>query len=132
MPIDRRDLPATPAPAERSAKTGMARGLRRKCPNCGKGPLFRGYLKVEPTCSACGHDNGQYRADDGPAYLTILLIGHILIAPALFFPIMWEADPMIVIPISLVTVLAATLLMLPYIKGVFIGVLWSAGKIGEQ
>jgi len=135
MPIERRDpagLSAETPPAERSAGTGLARGLRRKCPNCGVGPLFRGYLKVRETCPECGHENGRYRADDGPAYITILLIGHVLIAPALFFPIMWEADPRIVIPISLATVFATTLLLLPFVKGGFVGVLWSAGKIGDQ
>ena len=53
--------------------TGLLRGLRHRCPNCGEGKLYRGYLKIAPACDACGHDLSAYRADDGPAYFTILL-----------------------------------------------------------
>src|SRR5690242_4563380 len=49
----------------------LRRGLRHRCPNCGEGRLYRAYLKVVDSCVACGHELGQYRADDGPAYFTI-------------------------------------------------------------
>ena len=62
---------------------GLRRGVAHRCPACGKGRLYRGYLKVEDSCEACGHALGDYRADDGPAYLTILLIGHLIVAPLL-------------------------------------------------
>ena len=117
-----------PATAKRSVWSGLRRGFQRKCPNCGDGHLFAGYLKVAPVCAHCGQDNGRYRADDGPAYLTVLLIGHILVAPALVFPIIWEADPMIVVPIALVTVAAATLALLGCIKGAWIGMMWANGS----
>ena len=51
-----------------SVLTGLQRGFRRRCPNCGQGRLFKGYLKVNPTCPSCGHANGLYRADDAPRY----------------------------------------------------------------
>jgi uncharacterized protein (DUF983 family) len=116
-----------PATAKRSVWDGLLRGLRRKCPNCGNGALFAGYLAVKPTCADCGHDNGRYRADDGPAYVTVLLIGHVLIAPALVFPVIWQADPMIVVPIALSTVTAATLAALACVKGGWIGLMWANG-----
>ena len=52
-------------------------GIKCRCPNCGKGKLFRKYLKVQQHCAACGHDNAQYPADDGPAYFTMLIVGHL-------------------------------------------------------
>jgi uncharacterized protein (DUF983 family) len=60
---------------------GLSRGFRRRCPQCGQGPLPRRYLKVVSPCPVCGHDNGQYPADDAPPYFTILIVGHIAVAP---------------------------------------------------
>ena len=113
------------ANTEGKAMTGFRRGLARRCPNCGEGHLFRGYLKVEPCCEACGHDNSVYRADDGPAYFTILIVGHLLIAPMLCFPFIWQADPVLVMGLTLPLVAAATLVLLGFVKGAFIGVQWA-------
>ena len=101
------------------------RGLRHRCPNCGKGRLFRSYLKVEPTCQNCGRDLAQYRADDGPAYLTIVLVGHLLIAPLLFFPIIWQAKPLYSLPILLTSLTVVTLFLLSRVKGGWIGLMYS-------
>jgi uncharacterized protein (DUF983 family) len=103
----------------------MGRGLAHKCPNCGEGPLYGRYLKVEPVCKECGHDLHQYRADDGPAYLTILLVGHLIVGPSLLFPIVWQASPWVVLPIVLGALVAVTLLALPRIKGGWIGLMYA-------
>lgn len=102
----------------------MSRGLRGRCPHCGEGKLFRKYLKVNDACESCGHDLDQYPADDGPAYFTILLVGHLVVAPMLFFPIVWEANPWIVAPIVLTALLAITLIALPLVKGAVVGLLY--------
>ena len=109
---------------ERNAGTGFKRGLARRCPNCGEGRLFRGYLKVEPSCESCGHNNSAYRADDGPAYFTTLIIGHLLVAPMLALPFVWRANPWVVVAIALPLITAATLTLLGLAKGAFIGVQW--------
>lgn len=111
---------------------GIKRGLKYRCPNCGEGRLFARYLKVNPECPACGHDLSQYRADDGPAYLTILLVGHLIVAPAFFFPIMWETSPWIMVPAALTALTAAVLILLPRIKGGFIGLLWANRVTKDQ
>jgi uncharacterized protein (DUF983 family) len=103
------------------------RGLMGKCPNCGKGRLFWKYLKVEPRCEACGHDLARYPADDGPAYFTILIVGHLIVGPLLFFPIIWQAPAMYMVPGTLIPLAIATLLLLPRVKGAFIGVLYRLG-----
>jgi uncharacterized protein (DUF983 family) len=102
----------------------IKRGLAERCPNCGEGKLYAKYLKVEPVCAACGHDLAHYPADDGPAYFTILIVGHLVVAPLLLFPWIWQADPLVVLPLTLIPLLALTMILLPRIKGAFIGVLW--------
>lgn len=108
-----------------SLLTGLKRGLLHRCPNCGDGRLYMRYLKVDPECEACGHELGGYPADDGPAYFTILLIGHLFVAPLLFFPWVWTASPAIVAPVTLIPLAALTLLLLPRVKGGVIGALWA-------
>lgn len=118
--------------ASRPVGLGIKRGLKHHCPNCGEGELFSSYLKVNAECEACGHDLSQYRADDGPAYLTILIVGHLLVAPAFFFPIMWEASPWITVPASLLVLAGVVLALLPRIKGGFIGLLWANRVTKDQ
>lgn len=110
---------------QRRTTTGIFRGLGGKCPNCGDGSLFRRYLKVDPACAACGHDLAQYPADDGPAYFTILVLGHLVVAPLLLFPFIWTAPVAVVLPATLIPLALATLGLLPRIKGGFIGLLWA-------
>lgn len=124
----------TPATAEtvvdptaeiRPFSTGLKRGLKHRCPNCGEGKLYTGYLKVAPTCANCGHDLAKYRADDGPAYFTILLVGHLVVAPLLVFPFIWQKPAWFVLLVTLIPLTTLILLLLPRIKGAFIGGLWS-------
>jgi uncharacterized protein (DUF983 family) len=66
-----------------SLATAIGRGLRGRCPACGKGKIFNGFLKVADQCHGCGAPLGLARADDAPPYFTILVVGHIVI-PLLF------------------------------------------------
>ena len=72
--------PVSPAPHEavdgprkRSPAVAVGRGLIGRCPNCGRGAMFRAYLSVNPRCPACGEDLSGHRADDAPAFLTLLV-----------------------------------------------------------
>ena len=111
--------------AERDTRQSLLRGWYRKCPSCGSGPMMNGYLKVRDACAVCGEELHHHRADDGPAWATILITGHIL-APLMlvifeaFRPEGW----MMAIGFSAVfTVL--TLYLLPRIKGAFVGIQWA-------
>lgn len=106
----------------------VLRGLKGRCPSCGQGRLFWKYLKVSGRCEACDHDLARYPADDGPAYLTILLTGHLIVAPMLFFPIVWQANPLYSLPIILSSLAAVTLTVLPRIKGGWIGLMYAIGS----
>ena len=68
---------------KRDLKPAMWRGFRGRCPNCGEGKLFRAFLKTNDHCSVCGQDFTTHRADDLPAYLVIVIVGHIVVPLAL-------------------------------------------------
>jgi len=111
--------------AQSPIAAGLWRGFSGRCPNCGKGPLLHRYLKVTSPCPACGHNNAQYPSDDAPPYFTILLVGHLIIAPMLLFPFIWEAPLALVLATTVPAVAALTLLLLPRVKGAVIGVQWA-------
>ncbi|MDB5444545.1 MAG: hypothetical protein JWP73_2921 [Phenylobacterium sp.] len=107
--------------------SSVFRGLAGHCPACGKGRLFWKYLKVNGRCEACDHDLARYPADDGPAYVTILLMGHLVVAPMLLFPIIWRANPAYSLPIILSALAIATLAALPRVKGGWVGLMYALG-----
>ncbi|AEM40378.1 DUF983 domain-containing protein [Ketogulonicigenium vulgare] len=117
--------PPQPMTAERPIGPALSRGWRRRCPACGKGKLLTGYLKVADHCPACGAEMFHQRADDGPAYLTILLVGHIM---AVALHIVWSAfrpAPIVMALTFSIGVVLLALYLLPRIKGAFIGLQWS-------
>jgi uncharacterized protein (DUF983 family) len=109
---------------KRSFVTGMKRGAAMRCPNCGKGALYRKYLKVQ-ACPACGNDNTVYPADDAPPYFTILIVGHLVVAPMLFFPWIWQANTALVLSTVMPVLLILTLTLLPVVKGAVVGLHWA-------
>ena len=60
------------------APLAMRRGLMGRCPACGRGRLFGRFLKVADHCDACGQAFHHHRADDFPAYIVIILVGHVV------------------------------------------------------
>lgn len=119
-----RDITITEIP-ERDSRRAMWRGFRGKCPNCGKGPLLRSYLTVRDHCPVCHEDLSHQRADDGPAYLTILIVGHIM-APLLMFAFTtWRPDPIVLFTIFSIGTIALSLYLLPRLKGGMVGLQWA-------
>jgi len=114
------------APVEdRPTWPAVWKGWRRKCPKCGNGPLLRGYLKVRDTCPVCREELHHHRADDGPAYLTILIVGH-LMAPLLLIVFeTFRPEPLILFTIFAVGCTALSLYLLPRLKGVIVAIQWS-------
>jgi len=110
---------------DRPLKPAMLRGLRRRCPSCGAGSLFRGYLKVRESCPVCDEDFSHQRADDGPAYLTILIVGHIM-APALLIVFTkYRPEPLVLMTIFGLGVIALSLFLLPRLKGMLVAIQWA-------
>ncbi len=110
---------------DRPTSRSVMRGLRCRCPNCGVGKLFDGYLKVRDRCPHCGEDLSPQRADDGPAYLTILLVGHIM-APLIHVTFTtFRPDPLVMALGFSAFCLALALFLLPRMKGLVVAVQWS-------
>ncbi|NDR59232.1 DUF983 domain-containing protein [Aliiruegeria sabulilitoris] len=112
-------------PEERPVRPAMARGWRRRCPNCGRGPLLSGYLKVADHCPVCEQEFHHQRADDGPAYITILIVGHLLAPLIHVFYARLHLEPLVMASILSVLCIALSLYLLPRIKGAFIGLQWA-------
>jgi uncharacterized protein (DUF983 family) len=116
------------ADGARPVLVGLRRGAAGRCPNCGRGKLFRAYLKVQPVCPVCSHDNGQYPADDAPPYFTILILGHFVIGPLLIFRFIWTWPVGLVLAILMPALTLLALTLLPIVKGAVVGVLWALAK----
>jgi len=115
---------------EHSVWPAVAKGWRRKCPNCGNGALLKSYLKVNDTCTVCGQELFHHRADDGPAYLTILIVGH-LMAPLLHFSfVTWRPEPLTLFTIFSVGCVGTSLYLLPRLKGAIVGFQWARNMYG--
>ena len=112
-------------PSPRETWPAMWKGWRGKCPNCGSGPLLKGYLSVRKSCPVCREELHHHRADDGPAYLTILFVGH-LMAPLLLIVFeTWRPEPLILFTIFALGTVALSLYLLPRLKGAIVGLQWA-------
>lgn len=65
-------------------------GLACRCPRCGRGKLFAGFLKVAETCNACGLELKKHDAGDGPAVFVMFIVGAIVVALALWVELAYE------------------------------------------
>ena len=87
--------------------------------------MFDGYLKVTDQCAVCGEELCNHRADDGPAYLVILIVGHLL-APLIH--VVWtnfRPDPRVMATTFSIGCIALSLYLLPRIKGMVVAIQWS-------
>ncbi|MGJ8610459.1 MAG: DUF983 domain-containing protein [Octadecabacter sp.] len=110
---------------DRPTKPAMLCGFRRRCPNCGEGALFTGYLKVADHCAVCSEDFTPQRADDGPAYLTILIVGHVMAVLMHFIWSQFRPDPLVFATVLTIVCVALSLYLLPRLKGVIVAIQWS-------
>ncbi len=110
---------------DRSWKTAVLNGWRCTCPSCGEGRIYKAYLKVTDTCPACSEDLHHHRADDLPPYITITLVGHIIVPLLLIVEKTWHPDLRIHALIWLPLTLGLTLWFLPRVKGAVIGLQWA-------
>ena len=111
--------------AERPTWPALRRGWARRCPNCGAGPLLKGYLKVRENCPVCAEDFTPQRADDGPAYLTILIVGHLLAPVLMFVFVRYRPEPLTMMTAFSIGTVALSLYLLPRLKGVMVAMQWA-------
>lgn len=115
---------ASEQPQTRDWRRAIGHGLRGRCPHCGEGRLFKGFLKPVDTCEACGEALHHQRADDLPPYVVITIVGHVVVGGILMAEkyANWSMALHLWIWLPL-TVLLSLALMQP-IKGAVIGLQW--------
>jgi uncharacterized protein (DUF983 family) len=110
------DRPLTPA---------IWRGVQCKCPACGEGAMLERYLKVRDTCPACGEDLSHQRADDGPAYLTMLVTLKVVTPAMVAAMFAWEWHPAVLFGVFSSLLVVLSLFLLPRFKGMIVAIQWS-------
>jgi len=128
--VDARE--ATQARLPTTAAQALWRGFRGRCPACGEGCMFRAFLKVAEECPRCGEALHHHRADDFPAYLVIVIVGHILVP--IILVVETEIAPAIWISMTLwpSLALAMTLALLQPVKGAVVAIQWFGGMHGFE
>jgi uncharacterized protein (DUF983 family) len=122
MPVE---IQALAPGKDRPALPAILKGLRLRCPHCGKGHMFRAYLKVADTCDHCGEELMHHRADDLPPYLAIFIVGHIIIGLMLDLEMNYPLGAAMYLAIMVPLALLLPLAMLPSIKGAVVGLQWA-------
>lgn len=120
--------PAVHLPA--SIREAVLRGVRFRCPRCGDAHLFARFLKPMPFCPACAQDWSYQRADDFPAYISMMITGHLL-APLIIWLELSFAPRVsvlagIIVPLAMIMMLG----LLQPAKGAVIAVQWWSGMNG--
>ena len=110
----------------------LVRGLKSRCPYCGRGRLFRAFLKVSEHCGECGEELHHHRADDLPAYCVIFIVGHIMgpliLAVEMAFAPSYGIHLALWLPIGL----GLTLGLLQPVKGFIVALQWRMGMDGFE
>lgn len=96
------------------------RGIGGRCPSCGEGKLFAGFLRLAPRCAACGLDYGFADSGDGPAVFVMLIGSAIVLGTGLLMDIAWEppiwVHVVVLVPLALIVCLG----LLRPLKGMLI------------
>ena len=95
-------------------------GLTARCPRCGKGRLFHGFIRLRPRCDKCGLDYAFADAGDGPAVFVILIAGFIVVALALIVEFAYQPPFWLHALLWGPLILVVTLLPLRLMKGLLI------------
>lgn len=98
----------------------IATGLAGRCPRCGQGKLFDGFIAVAPSCRVCGLDFAFADSGDGPAIFVMLLAGFIIVGAALLVEVYYEPPYWLYLVVFLPLTLIVCLGMLRPLKGVLI------------
>ena len=106
-------------------------GLAGRCPRCGKGKLFQGFLSVAPRCEACGLDYGFIDSGDGPAFFVMTFSGFVVVAAALIVEVLYQPPFWLHAMLWLPLILITTLVPIRPLKGLMIGLQYRH-KAAEQ
>ena len=116
----------------RALGPALRNGIRRRCPACGRGALFAGYLRPVEACAACGEALGHIRADDFPPYIAILIAGHLVVPALLFAEQTWSPPLWLQFSVWPPVTLALLAVLLPVAKGGVLAAMWALGLTGSE
>lgn len=122
----------TPQQQPVSLPQAMWRGFQMRCPNCGRGRLFGRFLKVVDHCPACGEELFHHRADDFPAYLVIVIVGHLIVPAILAVEIAYRPAYWVHFSIWVPLTIVSALGLLQPVKGAIVGLQWQLGMHGFE
>ena len=103
----------------------LKRGFACRCPNCGEGRLFDGYLKTAPACTVCGEEFHHHRADDLPAYLVVVVVGHIIVGAFMALEAATTMSTWQHIALWIPLTIVSALVLIRPTKGAVIGLQWA-------
>ncbi|HWX48632.1 MAG TPA: DUF983 domain-containing protein [Roseomonas sp.] len=112
--------------------TMLGRGAVNRCPVCGQGKVFQGFLRLVPECSHCHTRLGGLRADDAPPYFVIFIVGHLLLPPVFWVESTYQPPMWVHMAIWLPLFTIACTLMLRPVKGAVVGWMLKLGFTGED
>jgi uncharacterized protein (DUF983 family) len=121
---------SSPALPQTYWQAALSRAALGHCPRCGEAPLFRKWLKPVDHCAACGQDWTSQRADDFPAYIAILLTGHLLAPLMIWLSVGADLSPLAMLAILIPLAVAMMLGLLQPAKGAVIATQWWHGLHG--
>lgn len=110
----------------------VMKGFRGYCPACGQGRMFRAYLKVADQCPHCSEELHHHRADDFPAYLVIIITGHILVPIVLAVETVFAPPMALSIPLWLTVATTMCMSLLQPVKGAVVALQWHLGMHGFE
>lgn len=124
----RNEQAAGPMPT--SLTQALWRGFRSRCPHCGEGGIFKSFLKVADKCPQCAEPLHYHRADDLPAYLVMVIVGHVVVAVTLWLEKTYQASYLAHAMIEFPLLVILCLGLLQPIKGAVVAFQWHAGMHG--
>lgn len=110
----------------------MRRGLFGRCPACGEARLFARYLRQVETCPACHTAFGHVRSDDAAPWLTILVVGHIVVPLMLSVERVTAWPDWVAMTVWPLVALVLALIVLPRAKGLLLSVIWATRAPGSE
>jgi uncharacterized protein (DUF983 family) len=125
------DRSAAVPPELPSFWTMAGRGACNRCPICGQGPVFNGFLTVAPGCPVCGTSFSEVRADDAPPYIVIFIVGHLLLPPIFWIEKAYMPPIWLQMAIWLPMFALISTLMLRPVKGAVLGWMLRLGPVGD-
>jgi uncharacterized protein (DUF983 family) len=123
---------STIQPDDRPLAPALMHGWRRRCPCCGEGALMQGFLRVRDACPACGEPLHHHRADDGPAYLTVLIVAKLAMAFYMAVFLTFGFEPWMMILLTWSVALGLVFYLLPRFKGAIVAFQWAQRMHGFE